>query len=65
MFRIGEAFGYAAKADTAMPYRALSASDYCVDVSGSPQYNRIVDAKEVGAEAVEGFHRADAPRPAR
>lgn len=54
VFDIGEAFGYAAKADTAMPYRALSATDYCVDVSGSPQYNRIVDAKVVGEKAVEG-----------
>ncbi|HET6804556.1 MAG TPA: hypothetical protein VFH59_03835 [Frateuria sp.] len=54
VFDIGEAFGYATKADTAMPYRALSATDYCVDVSGSPQYNRIVDAKVVGEQAVEG-----------
>lgn len=54
VFDIGEAFGYADKADTAMPYRALSATDWCVDVSGSPQYNRIVDAKVVGAKAVEG-----------
>jgi L,D-peptidoglycan transpeptidase YkuD (ErfK/YbiS/YcfS/YnhG family) len=54
VFDIGEAFGYAARADTAMPYRALSATDYCVDVSGSPQYNRIVDAKVVGEAAVEG-----------
>jgi L,D-peptidoglycan transpeptidase YkuD (ErfK/YbiS/YcfS/YnhG family) len=54
VFDIGEAFGYAAKADTAMPYRALSATDYCVDVSGSLQYNRIVDAKVVGEQAVAG-----------
>jgi L,D-peptidoglycan transpeptidase YkuD (ErfK/YbiS/YcfS/YnhG family) len=54
VFDIGEAFGYAAKADTAMPYRALSATDYCVDVSGSPQYNRIVDADIAGQKAVEG-----------
>lgn len=54
VFRIGEAFGYAAHADTALPYRALGASDYCVDVSDSPQYNRIVDADVVGAAAVQG-----------
>jgi L,D-peptidoglycan transpeptidase YkuD (ErfK/YbiS/YcfS/YnhG family) len=54
VFRIGEAFGYGASATTAMPYRALKASDYCVDVSGAPQYNRIVDADVVGAEAVKG-----------
>lgn len=54
VFRIGEAFGYTAHVDTTMPYRALSATDYCVDVSGTAQYNRIVDAKVVGADAVKG-----------
>ena len=54
VFRIGEAFGYAAHAATALPYRALSATDYCMDVSGTPQYNRIVDEKVVGAAAVKG-----------
>ncbi|EIL89888.1 hypothetical protein UU9_07918 [Rhodanobacter fulvus Jip2] len=54
VFRIGEVFGYTAHADTAMPYRALTASDWCVDVSSSPQYNRIVDAKVVGVAAVKG-----------
>ncbi len=54
VFRIGEAFGYAAHADTALPYRALSASDYCMDASDSPLYNRIVDANVAGAAAVQG-----------
>jgi L,D-peptidoglycan transpeptidase YkuD (ErfK/YbiS/YcfS/YnhG family) len=54
VFRIGEAFGYAERSATALPYRALSATDYCMDVSGTPQYNRIVDAKVVGAAAVKG-----------
>jgi L,D-peptidoglycan transpeptidase YkuD (ErfK/YbiS/YcfS/YnhG family) len=54
VFRIGTVFGYAPAADTAMPYRALSATDYCVDVSGTAQYNRIVDAKVVGEAAVKG-----------
>lgn len=40
VFRIGTTFGYAAHVDTAMPYRALSATDYCMDVSGTPLYNR-------------------------
>ncbi|MEO5560757.1 MAG: hypothetical protein ABIO49_12650 [Dokdonella sp.] len=52
VFEIGEAFGYAPDADTTLRYRALSGSDYCVDVSGSPLYNRIVDARDVGADAV-------------
>ena len=53
VFAIGEAFGYAPTATTALPYAAMQASDYCVDVSGSPLYNRIVDASEVGADAVK------------
>nr|WP_267224812.1 hypothetical protein [Dyella silvae] len=54
VYRIGETFGYAASADTRMPYRALQVSDYCMDVSGSPYYNRIVDARQVGEQAVAG-----------
>ncbi len=54
VFRIGQVFGYAASAKTTMPYRALSATDYCVDVVGAKYYNRIVDAKLVGAAAVKG-----------
>lgn len=54
VFRIGDTFGYAAHVATAMPYRALSATDYCVDVSGAPYYNQIVDADVVGAAAVKG-----------
>jgi L,D-peptidoglycan transpeptidase YkuD (ErfK/YbiS/YcfS/YnhG family) len=30
----------------------MQATDYCVDVSGSPEYNRIVDADVVGQAAV-------------
>lgn len=47
VFRIGEAFGYGSRADTGLAYRALQASDYCIDVDGSPSYNRIVDAHAV------------------
>lgn len=54
VFRIGEAFGYAASAGTALPYRALTAGDYCIDVDGSPYYNRIVDSAQVGEAAVQG-----------
>jgi L,D-peptidoglycan transpeptidase YkuD (ErfK/YbiS/YcfS/YnhG family) len=54
VFRIGQVFGYSGSADTAMPYRALSATDYCVDVVGATHYNRIVDANVVGADAVKG-----------
>ncbi|MHB1057397.1 MAG: L,D-transpeptidase family protein [Rhodanobacter sp.] len=54
VFRIGDSFGYAASVGTAMPYLALNATEYCVDVSGAKHYNRIVDAKVVGADAVKG-----------
>lgn len=54
VYRIGEAFGYASAAPTQMPYRALQVSDYCMDVSGSPYYNRIVDEREVGEQGVAG-----------
>jgi len=54
VFRVGTAFGYAAQAATAWPYQPMQASDYCIDVSGSPLYNRIVDANAVGAAAVAG-----------
>jgi L,D-peptidoglycan transpeptidase YkuD (ErfK/YbiS/YcfS/YnhG family) len=47
VFRIGEAFGYGSHADTALAYRALQASDYCIDVDGSPRYNQIVDGNTV------------------
>lgn len=54
VFAIGSAFGYAAAESTALPYRALGADDYCVDVSGSPLYNRIVDTRTADAAAVAG-----------
>lgn len=54
VFRIGTAFGYAADATTTWPYQGMQASDYCIDVSDSPLYNRIVDANGVGAAAVAG-----------
>lgn len=53
VFTIGTVFGYADNAATAMPYQAMTASDYCIDVNASPLYNRIVDAGVVGADAVE------------
>ena len=54
MFALGTAFGYADSARTAWPYTPMSAEHWCVDVEASPLYNRIVDAREVGADAVAG-----------
>ena len=54
VFAIGEAFGYAPRAQSGLPYRQMLASHYCMDVNDSPLYNRIVDSREVGREAVAG-----------
>lgn len=54
VFAIGSAFGYASSESTDLPYLALNADEYCIDVDGSPLYNRIVDASEVGSAAVAG-----------
>ena len=54
IFALGTAFGYAAHADTRMPWQPMLDTSYCMDVVSSPYYNRIVDAREVGADAVEG-----------
>lgn len=54
VFAIGEAFGYAPTGIGALPYLPMQASHYCIDVPASPLYNRIVDAQDVGAAAVEG-----------
>lgn len=54
VFGIGQAFGYSDRASTALPYEAMQQTDYCIDVSTSPLYNRIVDASTVGTEAVAG-----------
>jgi L,D-peptidoglycan transpeptidase YkuD (ErfK/YbiS/YcfS/YnhG family) len=54
VFRIGTAFGYADAASTGLPYTAMDAYDWCIDVGSSPLYNRIVDAREVGEDAIAG-----------
>lgn len=54
IFAIGTAFGYAATGIGALPYLPMQASHYCIDVPASPIYNRIVDAREVGEDAVAG-----------
>jgi L,D-peptidoglycan transpeptidase YkuD (ErfK/YbiS/YcfS/YnhG family) len=54
VFAIGTAFGYAGHIDSAMPYQPMQATNWCMDVPDSPLYNRIVDAKQVGTDAVKG-----------
>jgi len=58
IFALGTAFGYAPRIDSAMPYRQMQADDWCMDVPGSPLYNRIVSAAQVGEAAVQGSSEA-------
>ena len=58
MFGIGEAFGYAPRIASAMPYQPMLASSYCMDVPDSPLYNRIVDRSLAKAP---GLDRASEP----
>jgi L,D-peptidoglycan transpeptidase YkuD (ErfK/YbiS/YcfS/YnhG family) len=53
VFEIGPAFGYPARIETGLEYDAMTATHWCVDVPGSPYYNRVVDSKQVGEEAVK------------
>ncbi len=54
VFTLAEAFGYADKAGTAMPYRPMQATSYCIDVPDSPLYNRIIDTRTEGEAAAKG-----------
>ncbi|MBK8286280.1 MAG: hypothetical protein IPK97_16160 [Ahniella sp.] len=54
LFRIGLAFGSAARGNTGLAYQMMDTNDWCIDVPGSPLYNRIVDRTEVGDAAIEG-----------
>jgi L,D-peptidoglycan transpeptidase YkuD (ErfK/YbiS/YcfS/YnhG family) len=54
VFALGTAFGYAESASTHLAYTAMDADDYCIDVDGSPLYNRIVNARDVGKAAIAG-----------
>lgn len=53
IFDLGVAFGYAANERAGIPYQGMNAFDYCIDVNGSPDYNRIVDARGVARETIE------------
>jgi L,D-peptidoglycan transpeptidase YkuD (ErfK/YbiS/YcfS/YnhG family) len=54
IFDFGIAFGYTSTANTRMSYQGMEASNYCIDVKGSPLYNTIVDTRNVGIEAIKG-----------
>ena len=44
VFGIGFAFGYPERVDTPLDYQQMQATNWCMDVPGSPLYNRIVDS---------------------
>lgn len=54
VFAIGTAFGYGDSAATRLVYAPMQREHWCIDVPGSPLYNRIVDTREVGPKAIEG-----------
>ena len=54
VFALGPAFGAADTLATALDYQAMSPTHWCMDVPDSPLYNRIVDARDVGEDAVRG-----------
>ena len=54
VFDLPGAFGYGPTGHSLMPYEAMDASDWCMDVDTSPFYNRIIDARQEGEAAVAG-----------
>lgn len=54
VFALGPAFGDVPRLPIRWPYNAMTATHVCIDVPSSPFYNRIVDARVVGAHAVAG-----------
>lgn len=54
VFDLPGAFGYGPTGHSLMPYEAMDASDWCIDVDTSPFYNRIIDARQEGETAVAG-----------
>lgn len=54
VFAIGGAFGIEPSPRTGLRYQPMTARHHCIDVPGSPLYNRIVDTAEVGEAAVQG-----------
>ena len=53
-FAMPQAFGYLSQANTALPYQAMHAGHYCMDVNSSPYYNQIIDSAKLGEQAVAG-----------
>ena len=54
VFGLGTGFGYSRSIVSGWPYAPMDAGDWCIDVVDSPLYNRLVDARDVGADAIAG-----------
>lgn len=54
VFAIGFAFGADEELDTGLEYRPMTPHHWCIDAAGSPDYNRIVDDRDVGHAATRG-----------
>jgi len=46
LFKLSAAFGYDNSFNTAMPYQAMQADDFCIDVPTSPLYNQTVNRRK-------------------
>lgn len=54
VFAVGDAFGAEERLETGLAYFPMTRHHWCVDAAGSPHYNRIVDDRTVGPDAVRG-----------
>ena len=63
MFAIERAFGYAPTFESALGYVAMTAADYCIDVSDSAHYNKIVTSASQVGPTIAALDRAHATRP--
>ena len=54
VFALGTAFGYARSIAASWAYAPMDAAHWCIDVERSALYNRIVDARVVGRDAIAG-----------
>ncbi len=50
LFKLSGAFGYETALRTAMPYQAMQADDFCIDVPASPLYNQTVNRRQFKPE---------------
>ena len=58
-YALGTGFGYAARAQTAMPYKQTAADDVWIDDVTAPDYNTWVKRGATHAKSFEQLHRDD------